>query len=428
MSTIDFNERGRISITIDISGGGQFDPAAGSIVPIAWGIQGTVTAVDGENNLTTKEKLCGFDNSLGDKIYTAFSATPSVGGNSGRINTGIFPNPINPQIFGTNLGTWKVNTSPVLSSDGQVNGELAQKGYYIAQVAQGQKYDDPIVISPAIDGITRIYAGDIIYTAPYNEGRRWYILPQERQPNPDRTLFWNPNQEPYVEENGKIDGKLAKPGTIILPTSTFDFEDDEQPFYGRYALAGQGWLWNGYTWLGGGAPFKWKPTPTSVPQYRFIDVSYTHPDYTAGCMEEAQRNKPFVYTTKRVDDSTPVLLTYYPEGSEPYDISFKFRWLSDFYGAGGIQGRSVVHDFGDAWSKYHLANIAWAKENEIFELTGLRCDLTNDEADPPVLIELLSEVFEDGNITTIKTEAETPEGDKLTNIITVTLTINTSIA
>lgn len=428
MSTIDFNERGRIEISIDISGGGQYDPVAGGVVPIAWNIQGTVTTVDAENNLTTKEKLCGFDNSLGNKIYTAFSATPSVGGDSGRINTGTLPNPIDPQVFGQYLGKWKVNTSPVLSSDGQVNGELAQKGYYIAQTAEGQKYDDPIVISPAIDGITRIYAGDMIYSMPYSGVRRWYILPQERQPKTDRTLFWQINETPYVEENGKIDGKLAKPGTIILPTSTFDFEDDEQPFFGRYALAGQGWLWNGYEWKGGTPPFKWKPTPTSVAQYRFLNVSYIHPDYTAGCMEETQRNKPFVYTTKRVNDETPVILTYYPEDSEPYEIPFKFRWLSDFYGAGGIQGRGVVHDFGDPWSKYHLANIAWAKFNKIFALTGLRCDLTSDQTDPPSLIELASEVFEDGDITTFTTKAQTPEGEELTNTITVALSITTSIA
>jgi hypothetical protein len=330
MSTIEFNERGRITISIDINGGGQFDPISGGANPISWGIQGTVTAVDGDNNLTIREKLCGFNNSLGDKIYTAFSATPSVGGDSGRINTGILPTPIDPEFYGQDLGQWKVNTSPVLSSGGQINGELAQKGYYVAQVAEGKKYDDPIVISPAIDGITRIYAGDMMYTLPYNEGRRWYILPQERQPKRDRTLFWQPNQSPYVEENGKIDGKLAKPGTIILPTSTVDFTDDEQPFYGRYALSGQGWLWNGYTWLGGTAPFKWKPTPTSIPQYRFLNVTYTHPDYTAGCMESVHREKPFVYTTKRVNDENPVILTYYPQDGEPYEVPLKFRWLSDF--------------------------------------------------------------------------------------------------
>ena len=428
MSTIDFNERGRITISIDISGGGQFDPISGGGIPIEWGIQGTVTAVDGENNLTTREKLCGFNNLLADKIYTAFSATPSVGGDSGRINTGILPTPINPQLYGQNLGTWKVNTSPVLSSGGQVNGELAQKGYYIAQVAEGKKYDDPIVISSAIDGITRIYAGDIIYTLPYNEGRRWYVLPQERQPKPDRTLFWDPNESPYVQENGKINGELAKPGTIILPTSTLDFTDDKQPFYGRYALAGQGWLWNGYTWLGGAAPFKWKPTPTSVPQYRFLDVTYNHPDYTAGCMESAQQNKPFIFTTKRVDDANPVVLTYYPEGSESYNVPLFFRWLSDFGGFGGIQGFPVIYNFGDAWSKYHLANFEWAKSNKILGLTGLRCDLINEETDPPSLIELQSEVFEDGNVTTVTTEIETPEGEKLTNSITLSLTINTSIA
>jgi hypothetical protein len=423
MSTIDFNERGRISITIDINGSGQFHPQFG--FPINWTLQGTVTAVDAQNNLTTKEKLCGFFNFLGDKIYTAFSAPASVGGNSGRINTGIFPNPINPQIFGTNLGTWKVNTSPVLSSDGQVNGELAQKGYYIAQVAEGQKYDDPIVISPAIDGITRIYAGDMIYTAPYNEGRRWYILPQQRQPMPDRTLFWQPNEAPYVEENGKIDGKLAKPGTIILPTANFDFEDDEQPFFGRYALAGQGWLWNGYQWLGGAPPYRWNLTPTSITEYRFIDVAYIPPDYTAGCMEETQRLKPFIYTTRQVDDENPVILTYYPEGQEPEENLLKFRWLIDFQG-NPIQPKSAIKDFGDAWSKYHLANTEWLKNRKQFQLTGAGFNLKTIETEE-IIFNLGCEVFEDGDITTFTSEAEIDD-QKFINSITVTLTINTSIA
>jgi hypothetical protein len=427
MSTIDFNERGRITISIDINGGGQFDPISGSVNPIAWGIQGTVTAVDGDNNLTTREKLCGFNNASGDKIYTAFSATPSVGGNSGRINTGILPTPINPQIYGQKLGTWKVNTSPVLSSDGQINGELAQKGYYIAQVADGQKYDDAIVISPAIDGIARIYAGDMIYTAPYNQGRRWYILPQDRQPKPDRTLFWDPNESPYVEENGKIDGKLAKPGTIILPTSTLDFTDDEQPFFGKYALAGQGWLWNGYTWLGGGAPYRSRLTPTSPIQYRFLDVTYSHSDYTAGCMEIVHANKPFVFTTKQINDENPVVLTFYPEDGESYQMQLKFRWFADFLGPAAIQPKYAIYDFGDAWSKYHIANTEWLKTNKEFQLIGAGCVLITTDTEVPV-IELGCEVFEDGNVTTFTTTVETPEGGTLTNSITLTLTINTSIA
>jgi hypothetical protein len=144
-------------------------------------------------------------------------------------------------------------------------------------------------------------------------------------------------------------------------------------------------------------------------------------------MESAQQNKPFVFTTKRVNDENPVVLTYYPEDSEPYEVLLKFRWFFDFLGPNGIQPKNAIYDFGDPWSKYHLANIAWAKANNIFTLTGAGCNLITFDTEEPV-IQLGCEVFEDGDVTTFTTTVETPEGETLTNSITLSLTINTSIA
>lgn len=423
-----------MDITVSITGYGNFDPFGRGIYPFNWQLGGTVSATS-DQPTDIQFKCTPQDPSA---IYTVFGAVPSNGGQSGYIDTGVLPTRYSAEsIFGIELGGWTVNTSPMLSSDGIVNGSLSTKGYYVVQVAEDKTEDDPIEVNPAIDGITKVYPGDIIYSTATGTGRRWNLSPKERLPKPDRTFFWTPNTSPFIEADGKVNGVMAKPGTVMLPTSNYAFEDPSAPFYNQYAYAGIGWMFDGQRWIGGRQPFRYQPpTPEGgnppPAEYRELFLSYQPSNPFGQCLESTQRNKPFIRTTKRINDDAPIVFSYTPEGSqEPITTNLRFRWFWDTERENYLQAPTLltpVFEFGDSWTAYHKANIAWLKARNIETFIGAGFRLVAFEEDPPSEIELRVSCFEDGNVTTIVEEFVGEDEQTYTNTFEITVSINMSMA
>ena len=442
MSTIDFNKRAELDITITLDGQGQFLP--GTTIVANWTISGTVAAKsDQPTDLTNKQRLRCKPLPF-DAIWTEFGAFESVGNQSSFIDTGIRPTPILfESALGQEIGPWTVNEKPILSNNGNVDGELSKKGYYVVQIAEDKTEDDFIELDPPIDGLSKVYPGDLIYSVGDEVFRQWRREPRERWPRPDRTFFWEPNETPFVEEDGKIDGEMAKPGTIILPNKNFDFTDPTKPFEGKYAYSGYGWMFNGYEWRQLAlAPFRYKPPkenpddPDPPTEYRNWQVYYGAPGRFSGCLEGTQRNKPFIYTSKKINDDPPIIYTVtFPaeEGQpppEPESYNMIFRWYLDTEN-NQIQAPTYltpIYDFSDAWSNYHKANIKWFKDRNLADLIGsgyyLSITPAQSEVEPIVGGVLC---FEDGNSTTVTATMENYNGQILTNSLTATVSIQASM-
>jgi len=436
MSTWDFNYRAQSNITINISGEGQFDPF-GTSDEIDWVLGGTVSAIGGSS--TRPAFTCKpLDPAL---IWTSFGAPASNGGQSGYIDPGLLPYSVSAEsVIGRQLGSWTVNTDPVLSSGGLIDGALSEKGYYIVNVAEDKTADDVIEISPAIDGIAKVYPGDWIYSTPTQTGRKWNVLPfPDRQPKPDRTFFWDPNTVPYVEENGMINGELAKPGTVIIPTKDYDFEDPTEPFYQRYAQNKVGWMFNGYSWVGGlPAPYKYQPPDNNgqpqPPEYRFLSVPYKSPGKYAGCLHDTHFYKPFWFTNQRIDDSQPVVITFTPKSvpgdppPQPYSVDLVFRWAYSGDAENYIQpfgAIAPIFNFADVFSGFHQRNIDWMKQRNQVMMIGRNGSLfPSPQSDPPVSIEVYIDCCEDGNVTKIVNEITNSDGVVLKNEITISLSMS----
>ena len=443
MSTVDFNKRANLDIIVTINGNGQFDPFGSFAFPVNWTLSGTISAKNDEpTDLTNKQRLrC--TPLPADAIWTEFGAPESLGNESSFIESGLRPTPI---IFegplGGFLGDWTVNTKPVFSNNGMVDGELAKKGYYVVQIAKDKTEDDPIELDPTIDGLAKVYPGDLIYSLGDEVNRQWKRQPRERWPRPDRTFFWQPNVNPFVEEDGKIDGEMAKPGTVILPTETLDFTDPTKPFLNRYAYAGYGWMFNGYQWLQlTNAPTKYQPPkenpsdPQPAPEYRDLFVYYSQPGRFAGCLEQTQRQKSFVYTTQRIDDSATATLIITPEPvpgqppPPPETFNLRFAWAYAF-AENGIQSFSdftPIYDFADPWTAYHKANIKWCKDRNLQFVAAPFTLTTEPGIEPQQSIELNVQSFEDGNVTTITQEIKDENGTPYVNEYTISLSIQASM-
>lgn len=443
MSTTDFNKRAELDIAITIDGEGQFLP--GTTSPANWTISGTVTAKPDQPTELTLRQLLFCPPPPNDAVYTTFNASPSAGNVSGFLDPDVRDLPIGFDRFGNSLPTWKVNTKPVLSSNGMIDGELSEPGQsFTVQVAKDKTEDDFIELDPPIDGLTKVYPGDVIYNVGDEVNKFWRRQPRLRWPRTDRTFFWQPNENPFVEEDGKINGEMAKPGTIILPTENFDFTDITKPFYLKYAYAGYGWMFNGYEWSQlAFAPLRYKPPkenpddPDPPTEYRNWQVYYGVPGRFSGCLEGTQRDKPFIYTSKKINDDPPIIYTVtFPaqEGQpppEPESYNMIFRWSLDTEN-NQIQAPTYltpIYDFSDAWSNYHKANIKWFKDRNLADLIGSGYVLS---ITPPT--EQFNSIFgyvlcfEDGNTTTMTETIEGPGGEPLTNTLTVTLSIQASIA
>jgi hypothetical protein len=438
MSTLDFNKRASISITINISGSGQFDPTGSSTNKMNWSLTGAITANNEESNLTTKEWLCGVPYGSVNKIYTSFGAVSSNGNTSGTIDTGVLPyRPIPENVIGRELGTWTVNSNPVLSNFGKVNGQTSLRGHYVVNKPADATVDDPIILDPPIDNVARVYPGDYVFLMGDGENARWYVGPQRRQPRTDRTFFWEPNVNPYLQSGGLANGVLAKPGTIMIPTANLYVENQQDRVDGiKYIYSNYGLIFNGQVWTRIiSDPFVYQPSPQDPseqpppPEFRNFEVFFSTGDQLyATLLEYDQANKPFVITSKTIDDNSPAVLTYTPDEGEPYSVDLYFRWFGAMGNENGIMPRPVLYDFNDAWTRYHQANSDWAVARKLFTFTGAGFSLkSNTGVEPETEIFLQCERFADGDVTTI-TETISVDGEELTNSFSVSLDINVSMA
>lgn len=426
MSQNDFSEAITVDIRITVSGSGEFNPL-GTEYPMDWTLSGTAKGATFTDTRTIKEKTCGTPY-YSTKEYAEFAMPGSTGNTSGYVQLGQFERVLlSNTVAGPYLGEWKVNTDPVLSAFGQVNGENAQHGYYVVAKPEDQKIDDPILLDPAIDGIKRVYPGDILYTQG-EVVKFWYVGPKERFPSTDRTFTWTPNTNPVLSSGGKADGELAKPGTIMLPESDFYIAKQSDSFDGMsYFYQNQGVIFDGQKW----AKNLQDPTiyqPKDGPrEFRNLTVGYFNPDIYPKLLEAVHSSKPFVNTTQLIDDTDLFNFSGTPKGSnEPINLKLAFRW-GDYENA-KIQPTDLLYDFGDAWSKYHAENLDWRIARKMVGSL-----VTLFVVDPPPVEPglndriVLSTIFKDGEVTEIESQYVDPYTEQVyKNNFTVTVQANVS--
>lgn len=427
MSQTDFKTSANVVISISIVASGEFDPTMqGAGNKLTWSLNGTARGASFDDTRTTKEKTCGVPFGI-QKTYADFSVDGSVGSTSGTINIGRLPRFSSAEtVGGYQIGTWKVNTSPVLSSSGFANGIETTGGYYIVELPQDAKADDPIVINPPIDYVSRVYPGDKVYSTGATGNKKWNVLSQERFPLSDRTFFWEPNENPKLEAGGIADGKLAKPGTVMLPTSDHYIPVMSDGFDGmRYFYQNQGVMFDGQKWtkllLD---PYAYK-TPSNAYEFRNLDVYYFDREFHPQLLEFLHSSKCFGTTNQEVDDSQPITYSQTFE-NETTETDFLFRW-GDFNNK-QIQGGRAIKDFGDAWSKYHLANLDWLVDRKIIGTYAVA--FAKDEVMDPdgnfyrPAIPFYA-IFKDGYTTEIKEQIEV-DGETLTNEFSITVNVAVS--
>jgi hypothetical protein len=431
MSLNDFNDRARLDIRITISGSGEFSPFGTGNSSMNWSLEGNVEAKSFTDDLTIKEKTCGLD--FGStKEFRRFNFTPSSTGNtSGFITLGQYVSVISAEaVKGAFAGMWKVNTSPILSAGGKANGEVAAGAYYVVDLPEDGKVDDPIKLDPKIDNIGRVYPGDFVNVQGTGEFAKWFVGPQTRFPKPDRTFFWQPNEDPFLESGGLADGKLAKPGTIMLPTANFYIEDPEDAVDGmRYFYENQGVIFDGQIWKKNlPDPLVYEPEEGEK-EFRNFMVSYVSSQRYESLLEDLHQNKPFIITNQTIDDTNPLEFTITYEGGSTETTSLYFSWLSPLNGVlTNIQPSvPVIYDFFDAWTGYHKANREWVK-SRIPGFFGAGFVLQSKNIEPEVTLPLYVEEFVDGNITEIVQTAQNDEGETLTNTFTITVQATPSLS
>jgi hypothetical protein len=428
MSLNDFNRRARIDITIDISGTGGFSPFSGE--PLSWTLSGTVKATTPIIDLTTKEETCGLPYGS-TKEFRSFAMLGSTGNTSGTVDVMQLPRRPGPLLGQTLIGTWTVNTEPVLSQGGKADDVVIENGHYVVGLPVDTTPDDPIDISPAIDFLTRVYPGDFVYVAGKAEYARWVVGPQYRYPQADRTFSWEPNTDPVLASGGIADGELALPGTIMLPAADFYIEDEEDAVDGmRYFYANQGVYFDGQKWR------KNLPDPrvyipeTGIKEFRNVNVTYISPQRYENLFENDHATKLFVLGNQTINDQEPIKFSVTPEGGGEPDVSdYFFRWVSPMGGYEPNIQPSVfgIYDFGDAWSNYYLQNLEWVKA-KFPGLTGAAFVLKDSLLDPQSTFQFDINSFEDGNVTVNTQTIQDPDGNELTNTVTVTLSVKTSLA
>ena len=429
MSYNDFNRRARLTIVITIEGSGQFNPfQIGYGTPLNWTLNGTVFSKTPTINLTTKEETCGIPYGS-PKEFRLFGGGGSTGNTSGTVNTGQLAPPIGPLLGQALFGSWLVNTEPVLSANGKADDETVSGGYYVVAQPSNQGIDEPINVSPAIDYITRVYPGDFVYVTGTGETSKWNVAPQHRFPQTDRTFLWQPNSDPVLSSGGFADGVLALPGTIMLPASNYYIVDPADAVDGmQYFYANQGVRFDGQTWSKNLPDPRVYEPPSGPREFRQLQVSYSGQRYES-LLEFKQSEKPFISVNLTIDDDSPSIFTVTPPEGEPYTSELYFSWGSPMNGAERNIQPSIpaIHDFGDPWSVYHLANRDWILQRFPGELGAGFLLQTRDIEPQETLLLGVNEVV-DGNVTELEETALDPEGNTLTNNFKITLQITTAIA
>ncbi|CAB4134543.1 hypothetical protein UFOVP781_47 [uncultured Caudovirales phage] len=428
MSYNDFNDRAKLTIGIAIEGTGQFSPFLETYgAPMNWSLTGTVASKTPEINLSIKEKTCGVPYGS-TKEFELFGGGGSTGNTSGTVNTGQLPPPVGALLGQSLIGTWTVNTDPELSEGGYADDTLISGGYYIVAQPKNQKIDDPIKVLPAIDYITRVYPGDFVYVTGKNETSKWNVAPQNRFPKTDRTISWRPNSEPVLSSGGLVDDVLALPGTIMLPTSDYYISDPDDAIDGmQYFYANQGVIFDGQVWRKN-LPDPRLYEPEDGPrEFRQLQVFYGGQLYER-LLEFKQSEKCFVSANLTIDDSTPLTFTVTPPEGDAYTSDLYFYWMSPMNGAERNIQPSVpaIHDFGDPWSKYHIANRDWINLKFPGEL-GAGFLLKTRDVEPQQTLFLGVDEIVDENITEMTDTTQDPDGNDLINTFTITFTMATAI-
>ena len=431
MSLNDFNRTASLQIGVQISGSGQFSPLQSSYGTLMnWTIGGQMTKEPKTQNTTIREETCGI-NPSDPKYYLSFNAPGSTGNTSGTIDVGVYP-PRNPPFLDSKplTGTWTVNTSPVLSADGKVDGNDAEGYYIVKRPVSVINVDDPILITPAIDNLKRVYEGDLVYVS----GGKWNVFPQYRFPKPDRTFQWTPNEDPVLKSGGIADDELVKPGTIMLADSTHYISKQSDSFDGmQYFYEGQGVLFDGQVWSKQlGDPLVYE-NESGTKEFRNLDIKYYSPQLYERLLETDHEDKGRVLGYQPINYETPITFTVTPpppepggDPGEPYSIDFYFYWLSPQLGIidNALPAAPIRYDFGDAWSKYHLANFEWLKARPKIGATfigaGIMLKSKPEAGQEEDFLYLYIDALEDGNITTIKEKSQDPQGNPIENEFTVT--------
>jgi hypothetical protein len=364
MSQTDFKISASANISISINASGTFSPLQGEFGgPVDWTLEGVATGLQFSEQRTTREKTCGLDYDS-PKRYADFDMLGSVGNTSGTINVGTLPS--RGFTLANDGGIWEVNTNPVLSNGGKADNVLSQNIIYTVGLpkTEGAKTDDPIFLDPAIDEITRVYAGDKMVTELFQDpdgtvSGKWRVIPQERFPLPDRTFWWIPNTDPTLQSGGIVNGELALPGTIMLPENDYYIPISSDAFDGmRYFYQNQGVMFNGYVWSKNlPDPYVYKQNPTSEPEFRNFNVKYNSSERYQFLLESMHASKPYITTNQQVDDSNVFVYRETYDSGFVREIEMVFRW-GDFDNS-RIQRGPLIYNHSDIYSKYALENLDW---------------------------------------------------------------------
>jgi hypothetical protein len=428
MSLNDFNKQVTFTIGVEISGSGQFSPFEPTYgIPMNWTIEGRMQMKSVDQNATLRDETCGGIDLLDPAYFLSWNAPGSVGSNSGTIEFGYYK-PKQPAIISNTTfgGIWKFNTDPVLSAGGKVNGENAKYFYIVQRPPEVETVDDPILIDPPIDGLKRIYEGDLIYV---NSGV-WNVSPQNRFPKTDRTFFWEPNTQPVLKAGGIIDDKLAKPGTIMLPDEDYYIAKQSDGFDGmRYFYENQGVMFDGQIWSKlSNDPLVYKKDEETN-EFRDLNVSYISQQNFVSRLEELHQNKGQVIGYIPIDYEEAITFTETPEEGDPIVTDFFFYWMSPQAGIidNAIPATAVRYDFKDAWSKYYASNATWLKERPkiagAFLGAGFFLKSKAEGGNDEQIINLSVNFLEDGNKTKIEDKIKNAEGTDLVNTFNITTSI-----
>lgn len=420
MSVNNFKKRPRLNITLTFSCNGQFNPFTGSGA-LQWSLSGTLNGQTGTPNVTVRDITCSRPTDA-DKIFGFFNIQGSTGNTSGTIDVGILPQ----RFSGIPKGEWKVNTSPVLAANGIVNGLPGSRSeYYVVAMPTtpaGVTADDPINITPPIDELRVVYPGDFISIDRLFGTQRWYVYPQRRQPKPDRTFFWNPNVAPFLTTDGKADGELVKPGTVMIPTKTENVKGLTNPLALQgYFINKIGVMWDGQTWV---KYYSAKNvTPFGEQENLWPLFSYQSPNFYEYRFESEHSRKFLIETNTRQEEGASLIYTETFDGGEPFSQPAYFEFGTPFGGIqGNFQGASVFYDHNDAYS------FNYKKEKEFYQTNGRAFnpasgDVTVYRTEGPESFSIGISEFENGNETEYETIGYDDEGNELRNTFRISVQI-----
>lgn len=410
MSINSFKTKSSVSINIMVNCYGSFNPFTG-FGEMQWSLNGNVSGSSGTIP-GVREITC--DRYPQTQDISFYEINGSTGFTSGTIPIGIQPE----IFFGDNKGYWTVNTDPVLQQNGKINNQNVNRvDYYVVGLPKDAKEDDPVVVDPKIDGISRVYPGDFVCIDRTFGAQKWTVYPKFRLPKTDKTFFWTPNSNPVLKSEGLANDELVKPGTIMIPDKNFWIKDSENAIDGmRYFYKGIGILFNGQKWSGlTGDPFVLNPEsdlPTIWNRYVF----FNSPNYYERRFEFEHAYKFNLNTIFDLSKDSNLQFTITPESGEAAS-----------YPAVVLRGATnpVFVNHGDAYSAHEVKTRQFAKTNNLpWYDSGVTVAVYFDEN--PSIINLLISFFEDGNNTEYEEEGIGDEGQTLTNFFTTSTSITVS--